>query len=65
VAGAYCLGGAATDGGPRPFNPECWLLVPDVQVPWLRDHGVSDDNIEALLTRSVRATFEAAAVMAD
>ena len=64
-AAAYSLSGGATDGGPRPFNPECWLLVPDVQVPWLRDHGVSDDNIEALLTRSVRATFEAAAVMAD
>lgn len=63
-AAAYSLNGGPADGGPRPFNPDCWLLVPSVQVPWLLDHGASEDDIDALLVRSVRATFEAAAAMA-
>lgn len=63
-AAAYSLNSGPADGGPRPFNPECWLRVPNVQVPWLLDHGASDDDIDAVLRRSVRATFEAAAAMA-
>ena len=44
-------------------HPECWTLVPEREVPWLRAHGATDDHIDALLHRSVRATFEAAAKM--
>ena len=45
-------------------NPDCWLLVPNFEVPWLRQHGATEDQIDALLRRSARATFEAAARMA-
>ena len=40
-----------------------WRLVPEDEVPWLRAHGATEDQIDAMLTRSVRATFEAAAAM--
>jgi phosphotriesterase-related protein len=45
-------------------NPDCWLQVPTFEVPWLREHGASEDQIDAMLRRSVRATFDAAAAMA-
>lgn len=51
--------------GTMPSNPECWLLVPREEVPWLREHGAGDDDIDAVLRRSVVATFEAAARMAS
>jgi hypothetical protein len=38
--------------------------VPDFEVPWLREHGASEDQIDTMLRRSVCATFEAAARMA-
>ena len=53
--------------GGRPVgdpNPDVWLPVPNAEVPWLLAHGATDDDIDAMLTRSVRATFEAAAAMA-
>src|SRR5262249_29015712 len=50
--------------GTMPSSPECWLPVPREEVPWLRDHGASEDDIDAVLRRSVAATFEAAAQMA-
>jgi phosphotriesterase-related protein len=43
----------------------CWLPVPQFEVPWLREHGATDDQIDAMCRRSVQATFEAAANMAD
>ncbi len=43
---------------------DCWTRVPKFEVPWLREHGASEDDIDAVLRRSVRATFEAAAAMA-
>ena len=49
--------------GPRPPNHNCWLPVPRFEVPWLLEHGASEDDIEALVQRSVRAIFEAAAAM--
>ncbi|MPZ99375.1 MAG: hypothetical protein GEU80_08580 [Dehalococcoidia bacterium] len=63
-----CLGHDATPAGLwgrwRPDrNPGCWTLVPEHEVPWLLQQGVSEDDIEAMLCRSVRATFEAAAGM--
>jgi len=42
-------------------RPECWTLVPEVEVPWLRENGASEADIEAMLVTSIRATFEAAA----
>ncbi|MGE0542518.1 MAG: phosphotriesterase [Dehalococcoidia bacterium] len=45
-------------------NPDCWLQVPNFEVPWLREHGATEDQIDAMLRRSVQATFEAAARMA-
>ena len=63
-----CLGHDASPAGLwgrwRDPNPECWTLVPDYEVPWLRAHGATDDQVDAVLTRSIRATFEAAASMA-
>jgi phosphotriesterase-related protein len=63
-----CLGHDATPAGLwgrwRPErNPECWCLVPEYEVPWLRAHGATDDDIDAVLRRSVRSTFEAAAAL--
>lgn len=62
---AYSLNGGRPDGGARPFDPECWLRVSNVELPWLRDNGVSEDDIDAMMTRSIRTTFEAAAAMAS
>jgi phosphotriesterase-related protein len=64
-----CLGHDATPAGLwgrwRPErNPDCWTLVPQHEVPWLLANGASADDVDAVLRRSVRATFEAAAGMA-
>ena len=56
----YCL-------GPRQEGEDlsdCWLPVPQTEIPWLREHGATDDLIDAVTRRSVQATFEAAAAMA-
>jgi phosphotriesterase-related protein len=45
-------------------NLDCWLLVSNEEVPWLREHGATGDDIDAVLRRSVAATFTAAARMA-
>lgn len=42
----------------------CWLPIPQIEVPWLRDNGATADQIEAMTIRSVASTFEAAAAMA-
>ena len=42
-------------------NSDCWTRVPEHEVPWLLAHGASDDDVDAMLRRSIRATFEAAA----
>ena len=42
-------------------NPGVWTLVPEHEVPWLLEHGVSEADVEAMLTGSIRRTFEAAA----
>jgi phosphotriesterase-related protein len=50
---------------PRPAGTDvsdCWLPVPQFEVPWLREHGATDDQIDAMCRRSVQSTFEAAAV---
>jgi phosphotriesterase-related protein len=51
-------------GASRPGNPDCWLPVSQIELPWLRAHGATDDDIDAVMRRSIRATFEAAAAMA-
>ncbi len=45
-------------------NPDCWLPVPQFELPWLREHGASEDVIDGMLRRSIQATFEAAARLA-
>ncbi len=62
-AAGYSLSGGPPEGGPRVENPAVWRLVPEWEVPWLKQRGVTDDQIDAMLTRSVRRTFEAAAAM--
>ena len=43
---------------------DCWLSVPEFEIPWLRAHGASDDQVDAMCRGAVRSTFEAAAGMA-
>ena len=50
-------------GGIRPTNLDCWTAVPTHEVPWLRAHGLSDEQIAGMTERSIRRTFEAAAGM--
>lgn len=63
-----CLGHDASPyyrfGGVTP-NPDCWLAVPQFELLWLREHGASEEQIDALQRRSIVATFEAAARMAS
>ncbi len=40
---------------------DCWTLVPRHEVPWLLDNGATEDDVDAMLRRSIAATFEAAA----
>lgn len=62
-----CLGHDASPfyrfGGVVP-NPDCWLPIAHFELPWLRDHGATEDQIDAMTRRSIVATFEAAARMA-
>jgi phosphotriesterase-related protein len=39
----------------------CWLPVPEFEIPWLREHGATDEQIDGMCRRSVQSTFEAAA----
>ena len=63
-----CLGHDASPAGLwgrwRDPNPECWTLVPEFEVPWLLAHGATAADADAVLRRSIRSTFEAAARMA-
>lgn len=63
-----CLGHDASPyqrfGVARPSNLDCWLPVPQFEVPWLIDHGAGADAVDAMLHRSIVATFEAATRMA-
>lgn len=54
----YCFGGAPVPG----IDPaNCWLSVPQHEIPWLREHGASENQVEAMTRGSIRAMFEAAA----
>ncbi len=64
-AAAYSMNGGPPDGGPRPWDPDCWLRISNFELPWLRERGATDDDIDALMHRSVRATFDAAAAMVE
>lgn len=57
----YTMGGDMSGGA---ASEECWLMVPEFEAPWLRAHGATDDDIDAMLRRSIVATFDAAARMA-
>ena len=49
----------------RPPNPDCWLRVPNTEVPWLLENGATEADVDLMLRGSIRATFEAAAAMAQ
>jgi hypothetical protein len=38
-----------------------WTLVPEHEVPWLLETGVSEADVEVMLAGSICRTFEAAA----
>ena len=40
---------------------DCWTRVSLHEVPWLLANGASEDDVDAMLRRSIAATFEAAA----
>jgi len=66
-AGQVCLGHDASPYyrfGNFPGNPGCWLAVPQTELPWLRAQGLGQDQVDAMMRRSVPATFESAARMA-
>lgn len=46
-----------------PENPDCWVPVNTVEVPWLLENGASQADVDAMQITSVRRTFEAAAGM--
>ena len=50
-------------GSIRPTMLDCWTSVPHHELPWLRAHGLSDEQIAGMTQRSIRRTFEAAAAM--
>ena len=58
------INGGLPSGGPRVENARCWLPIPEFQLPWLREHGATEEQIDQLMAGSVQATFEAAAAMA-
>ena len=60
---AYSINGGTPEGGPRPEDPDCFVRVSQIELPWLRKNGASEADIEATLTESVRAMFEAASAM--
>ena len=57
---AYSINRGPASGGPRIEDPECWLPVPNFEIPWLRDKGVDEDSIDSMMIKSVQRTFEAA-----
>ena len=59
----YSLTGGPATGGPRLENPKVWRLVPEWELGWLRAHGATEDQLDAVMVRSTRRTFEAAAAM--
>ena len=52
---------------PRPADADtsgCWLPIPQIEIPWLRQHGATEEQIQAMTTGSIASSFEAAAAMA-
>lgn len=44
-------------------DPACWTLVSNHEIPWLLANGATPTDVDAMLRRSIQATFEAAAAM--
>jgi phosphotriesterase-related protein len=53
----YCFGSRP----PGTDATACWLPVPEFEIPWLREHGATEEQIDGMCRRSVQSTFEAAA----
>lgn len=60
---SYSVNNGPAEGGPRAEDPRCFMDVLELELPYLRAHGAVDADIDAVMTGSVRATFEAAAGM--
>jgi phosphotriesterase-related protein len=55
-------------GSPPPPGTDvtaCWLPVPEFEIPWLREHGATEEQIDGMCRRSIQSTFEAAAGMSS
>ena len=42
-------------------HSDCWTRVSRYEAPWLLANGATEDDVDAMLRRSIAATFEAAA----
>jgi len=60
---AYSLNLGPTSGGGRAEDSDCWSPVPDWQIPWLIEQGVSNSDIDDVMSRSIAKTFDAASKM--
>ena len=59
-AASYSANRGPAEGGSRLEDSGCWLPIPDFEIPWLQAQGVDDESIEAVMVKSVQATFDAA-----
>ena len=59
-AASYSANRGPAEGGARLEDSGCWLPIPDFEIPWLQAQGVDDESIEAVMVKSVQATFDAA-----
>ncbi|MDC0035122.1 hypothetical protein OAJ44_02005 [Chloroflexi bacterium] len=60
---AYSVNRGPASGGPRIEDANCWLPVPNFEIPWLLNKGVREDSIDAMMIKSIQRTFEAAESM--
>jgi len=60
---AYSINLGPSTGGGRPEDSNCWLPVPDWQIPWLIEQGVSNSDIDDVMSKSISKTFDAASRM--
>jgi len=60
---AFSINGGPPEGGPRAEDPQCFVRVSQIEIPWMLKRGATEADIEACLTESVRAMFEAASAM--
>ena len=60
---SYSLNLGPSSGGGRTEDRNCWSPVPDWQIPWLIEQGVSNSDIDDIMSKSIEKTFDAASKM--